>query len=265
MVRRLTFGLLAARLVSGNYETFVLRYSADPAPLVHDGRLYVYTSHDTVGQAGWLMTDYNVISTTDCVNWQDHGIAFSIKNTTWGKWAWAQQVTEVNGTFYMYFPAMSGGNDVGVAVSTSPLGPFVDALGHGIAPGDDPTIFIDDDGAAYLCTSSGGPLCGRLHDDLLDFAAPPAQLTIDGFVPGLVRGAVADCDRFWQQPHVRPVLHDRRGYRHVRLRHRIRDALGGSGGGRSTEWQLYIPRAAAVEPAVRLPARQRVTVLGVRV
>ena len=31
---------------SADYEIFRQRYSADPAPLVHDGRLWLYTSHD---------------------------------------------------------------------------------------------------------------------------------------------------------------------------------------------------------------------------
>lgn len=33
----------------GNYVIFSQRFSADPSPLVHDGRVYVYTTHDGAG------------------------------------------------------------------------------------------------------------------------------------------------------------------------------------------------------------------------
>ncbi len=36
-------------------------------------RVYVYTSHDLVGQAGWKMRDYNCLSSDDLLNWRDEG------------------------------------------------------------------------------------------------------------------------------------------------------------------------------------------------
>ena len=50
-------------------------YTADPAPMVYDGRLYLYTSHDedvTVDNF-YTMNDWRLYSTTDMVNWTDHG------------------------------------------------------------------------------------------------------------------------------------------------------------------------------------------------
>ena len=70
--------------------------------------------------------------------------------------AWAGQAIERNGKFYWYVPVkhQNGSNAIGVAVSNSPTGPFSDALGRplvGPAFGYiDPTVFIDDDGQAYL-------------------------------------------------------------------------------------------------------------------
>ena len=114
--------------VGANYVIFSQRFSADPAPLVHDGRVYLYTSHDKDHNHGFDMTDYNCLSSTDLVNWRDEGIAFSMNDTTWAKGlnAWAQQVVKLkNGTFVMYFPAMGSGGGVGVASATSPAGPYV--------------------------------------------------------------------------------------------------------------------------------------------
>ena len=50
-------------------------YTADPAPMVYNGRLYVYTSHDedvTVSNF-FTMNDWRLYSTADMVNWTDHG------------------------------------------------------------------------------------------------------------------------------------------------------------------------------------------------
>ena len=50
-------------------------YTADPAPMVHDGTVYVYTSRDedeTVKNF-FTMYDWRCYSTTDMVNWTDHG------------------------------------------------------------------------------------------------------------------------------------------------------------------------------------------------
>lgn len=190
--RQTTPGIAVALMASWimqadcNYETFTLRYSADPAPLAFGDRLYFYTSHDILGQKGWLMRDYNCFSTVDGVNFEDHGIVFSLDNQKWGTYAWAQQVTYRNGTFFMYYPAMTGGNDVGIATSTSPTGPFVDLLGHGIAPGDDPTVFQDDDANStpYLCSNNGGPYCAPLNEDMVSFAKPQAMVNVSGLGDG---------------------------------------------------------------------------------
>jgi arabinoxylan arabinofuranohydrolase len=105
---------------SANYVIFSQRFSADPAPIVHDGRVYLYTSHDKDHPHGYDMQDWNCLSSSDMVNWRDEGIAFSLQNTTWAQnmHAWAQQVVALpNGTFVMYFPAMGAGGGVGAGGS----------------------------------------------------------------------------------------------------------------------------------------------------
>ena len=119
--------LASAAGVGANYVIFSQRFSADPAPIVHNGRVYLYTSHDKDHNHGFDMSDYNCLSSSDMVNWRDEGIVFSMANTTWaeGLHAWAQQVVELkNGTFVMFFPAVGNGGGVGVASATSPAGPF---------------------------------------------------------------------------------------------------------------------------------------------
>ena len=60
-------------------------FTADPAPMVHDGTVYLYTSHDedeTVNNF-FTMYDWHCYSSKDMVNWTDHGAVASLKNFTW--------------------------------------------------------------------------------------------------------------------------------------------------------------------------------------
>jgi hypothetical protein len=48
-------------------------YTADPAPLVYNGRVYLYTGHDEDGSTYFTMNEWRVWSSADMVNWTDHG------------------------------------------------------------------------------------------------------------------------------------------------------------------------------------------------
>ena len=48
-------------------------FTTDPAPMVHDGTLYVYTGHDEDKADFFWMQEWRVYSTKDMVNWTDHG------------------------------------------------------------------------------------------------------------------------------------------------------------------------------------------------
>ena len=169
-----------------NYVTLTDRYTADPAPFVFEGRVYIYTSHDFADQHGWLMTDYSLMSSDDLQNWRDEGIVFDLKNQSWGEYAWAQQVIEgTDGLFYMYYPAMQARpgdkrSGTGVASSASVTGPFNDALGHPLLPcGDDPTVFRDDDGTVYLCGNcDGGALCAQLAPNMTALVTTPVLVKL---------------------------------------------------------------------------------------
>ena len=101
-------------------------FTSDPAPMVHNGRMYVYTGHDEDGADFFWMQEWRVYSTDDMVNWQDHGSPLALESFTWADdRAWAGQTVERNGKFYWYICAhskLSGGMAIGVAVSDSPTG-----------------------------------------------------------------------------------------------------------------------------------------------
>ena len=133
-------------------------FSTDPAPMVYDDTLYVYTGRDKPNSDFYYMPDWHCYSTTDMQNWTDHGMILSWDSFTWGKEdsAWASQCIERNGKFYYYVTLENksgGGRGIGVAVADSPTGPFKDAIGKPLCGPNwdyiDPTVFIDDDGQAY--------------------------------------------------------------------------------------------------------------------
>lgn len=152
-------------------------YTTDPAPMVSGDTLYVYTGHDETGADFFWMQEWRVYSTTDMVNWTDHGSPLAIEDFSWGDdRAWAPQCVERNGKFYFYVPLhskLSGTMAIGVAVGDSPTGPFKDAIGAPLADGDwayiDPTVFIDDKGDAWLYWGNPNLYYVKLNDDMISF------------------------------------------------------------------------------------------------
>lgn len=167
-------------------------YTADPAPMVYNDRVYLYTSHDEDGSTWFTMNDWKCYSSSDMVNWTDHGSVLHFNEFRWARGdAWAGQCVERNGKFYFYVPInkKNGGMAVGVAVSDSPLGPFKDPLGHPLVEtgtGDiDPTVFIDDDGQAYLYWGNPYLWYVKLNEDMISYdqevGIVQVELTPEGF------------------------------------------------------------------------------------
>ena len=179
-------------------------YTADPAPLVHDGRLYVYTTHDEDASTWFTMKDWRVFSTTDMANWTDHGSPMSLATFSWAQSdAWAGQVVERDGKFFFYVPVVKrgGGNAIGVGVSDSPTGPFRDAIGRPLVDNAeiDPSVMIDDDGQAYLYYGNPNLWVARLNQDMISLAGSPTriQLTTAGF--GTRPGNVANRPTLYEE------------------------------------------------------------------
>lgn len=153
-------------------------YTADPAPMVYGDTLYLYTTHDEDELINdfYTMFNWHCYSTRDMVNWTDHGEIFSLRDISWAEdRAWAPQAIERNGKFYLYCPVhkKDGGMAIGVGVSDSPTGPFKD-LGYPLVDeGDwndiDPTVFIDDDGQAYLYFGNPELRYVLLNEDMISY------------------------------------------------------------------------------------------------
>ncbi|MBU3821415.1 glycoside hydrolase family 43 protein [Flavobacteriaceae bacterium XHP0103] len=174
----ITLGICSVIHFSGTAQNPIIQtnYTADPAPMVYNGKVYLYTSHDEDESTWFTMNDWRLYTTEDMVNWTDHGDVLSYKEFNWAKKnAWAPQCIERNGKFYIYVPITDrqGKNGIGVAVADSPYGPFIDPLGKPLVQNSsadiDPTVFIDDDEQAYLLW--GNPVCHyvKLNEDMISY------------------------------------------------------------------------------------------------
>jgi len=174
-------------------------YSADPSAHVWPGsdRLWVYGSHDAPGtNTHDTMADYHVFSTDDMVNWIDHGRVLSVDDVPWAiSHAWAIDAVLWKGSYYLVYCMKekgSGAFRTGLATSKFPQGPFKD-IGpiKGVDWGQDPALFVDDDGQPYLFWGCGGGCSGaKLSDDLLSV------------IPGSVVNLKPQLDCVFEGPYV---------------------------------------------------------------
>ena len=161
-------GLLTATASRAANPIITDAFTADPAPLVVGDTVYLYAGQDEAAneREGYVMNRWLCYSSKDLVEWKAHGSPLKPTDFTWSSGqAWASQVIERGGKFYFYASlqhAALRSKAIGVAVSDSPTGPFVDARGSALVTNDmttatkiryddiDPTVWIEADGQAWL-------------------------------------------------------------------------------------------------------------------
>jgi len=157
------------------------RYSADPGVMEYNGRVYVYGTNDAYEyeNGGIAKNSYgniqtiNCISSSDMVNWTDHGtinVAGNNGVAKWARWSWAPCATHktINGKekFFLYFANNATG--IGVLTSDSPTGPWSDPNGRALISSStpnvnsdmwifDPAVLVDTDGTGYLYFGGNAP------------------------------------------------------------------------------------------------------------
>ena len=176
----------------GNSETGEFIYGGDPSVLVDGDTVYLYTGHDAstdeqVENAIYMIPEYLCYSSTDLVNWKTEGTVMTMDTVEWAKddtAAWASQVTKYGDHYYLYYCSWdkSGKQSIGVAVSDSPAGTFVD-IGEPLVRGSvtkpqlstfndiDPTVWVetDEDGTEhrYLAWGNGMFFVCELNEDMI--------------------------------------------------------------------------------------------------
>lgn len=176
IIHILIASFLLPLVCSGQNPIIQTKYTADPAPLVYNDTVFLYTSHDEDDAFGFKMQDWLLYTSTDMVNWTEHGVIASLKDFRWVPYdngAWAPQCVRRNNKFYLYCP-MPNGIGIGVLVSDSPYGPFKDPIGKPLIKNGvqdiDPTVLIDDDGQAYLYWGNPDLYYVKLNEDMVSYS-----------------------------------------------------------------------------------------------
>lgn len=153
------------------------------ARVMPDGRLYLYGSWDIPNNDDYCTRIMHCFSTDDMEHWKDHGVIFrndeKFYGIPWNKDSelYAPDAIEKNGKYYLYVCGCH--KEEGVAVADSPAGPFSVAEKIEIADGDgiDPSIFVDNDGQAYLFWGQFSLRGAKLENDMKTII--PESLTHD--------------------------------------------------------------------------------------
>jgi beta-xylosidase len=193
---------VASAPAPGSNPIITDRFTADPAVLVHDGRVYLYTDHDEArGDEMFTMREWLAFSSEDMKTWTAHGPIMQATDFKWAeKDAWASQVIYKNGKFWFYTAVEHDkthpGKAIGVAVSDSPTGPFVDARGSALVTNQmtpegphtwddiDPTVFTEQDGTSWLIWGNANCYIAKLKDNMTELDGPIRRIPLPGYVEG---------------------------------------------------------------------------------
>ena len=192
-----------ARLLKAfpNYKQPILPgFHADPEVLysAKTKKYYIYSTTD--GTPGWGGHDFSVFSSTNLIDWTDEGKMLDVKGDQ-VKWAtgnaWAPCIIELKNSkiiklkdatvggdykYYFYYSAhnpQTNRKEIGVAVSDSPTGPFVDSGASIVTDADRPgearggqaidvDVFKDPKSGKYYLYWGNGFMAGaELNSDML--------------------------------------------------------------------------------------------------
>lgn len=191
--------------MEGQNPIFTDQFTADPACTVIGDRIYAYVGVDKADVGGWFNMPYWVAySSADMIHWENHGVvlkAADFPNAKSGS-AWAAQVIEKNGKYYYYVTldnADNGMHKIDVAVSNSPTGPFTPVHKAGEKPlvtddmtpdshrwnaDIDPTVWIDDDGQAYMAWGNGDCYMAKLKPNMTEIDGDHWHVGLRNFSEG---------------------------------------------------------------------------------
>lgn len=173
---------------------------ADPEAVIFNNTVWIYPTFSAKYNQ---QVFFDAFSSKDLVTWTKHSHILDTTSVKWAKRAvWAPSIVEKSGKYFLFFGANDIQSDkekggIGVAVSDSPAGPFVDYLGkplvdsfHNGAQPIDQFVFKDKDGQYYLIYG-GWKHCNiaKLKNDFTGFipyedGTTFKEITPEGYVEG---------------------------------------------------------------------------------
>ena len=187
--------------VAGQNPLFTDAFTADPTALVVGDTVYAYVGRDTATPGGWFnMPEWLYYSSTDMIHWKAHGAVLKAKDfiSVNSNAAWAAQVVNKGSKYYFYVTLDSKkGHLITVAVGDSPTGPFKEATpGKPLITDDmtidshrpnadiDPTIWMDDDGTAWMFWGNGDCYMVKLKPNMVEIDGPITKVPYRNYSEG---------------------------------------------------------------------------------
>ncbi|WP_308992385.1 glycoside hydrolase family 43 protein [Mariniflexile litorale] len=173
---------------------------ADPEGIIFENKYWVYPTYSAPYEKQVFL---DAFSSKDLTNWNKHE---KIIDTSTVKWAhkamWAPSIIKKDNKYFLFFGANDIQNDheiggIGVAISTTPEGPYKDYLGkplinkfHNGAQPIDQFIFKDNNDQHYLIYGGWGHCnIAKLNDDFsgffpFDTGETFREITPEGYIEG---------------------------------------------------------------------------------
>ncbi|HEX2628980.1 MAG TPA: glycoside hydrolase family 43 protein, partial [Chitinophagaceae bacterium] len=177
-------------------------FTTDPTALVYNETVYLITGHDEapVGTEEYVMNDWLCFSSVDMITWKEHPSPLKATDFSWATGdAYAAKLVERKGKFYLYAPVTpknNKGKAIAVAIADHPIGPYTDAIGkpmitHDMLPPTtnekanlDPSVFIDDDGQAYIFWGNQQCYYARLKENMIELDGAIQTISLPDFAEG---------------------------------------------------------------------------------
>jgi beta-xylosidase len=167
----ITFSINAFTSAQQSGNPIISGWYADPEAAIFNRQFWIYPTYSAKYEQQVFL---DAFSSSDLMKWQKHERIIDTSAVRWAKKAlWAPAIVQKDSLYYLFF----SGNDVhegevggiGVAVSSSPAGPFKDLLGkpligeiHNGAQPIDQFVFKNADGKYYMLYGGWGH-CNMVH------------------------------------------------------------------------------------------------------
>lgn len=166
----------------------------DPFLMTYGGKYYIYCTTENsrkLESANAFDTEkdgndgFYVYESDDLINWENKGLCLEKKNAVGDRWFWSPEVSYYNGKFYMLY---SSEENLAIAVSESPTGPFVKLTGGWLRNRTiDGHFLFDEDGSIYIyfadLKNNNRIFAGKMSADLTEIEYECENVLIEATEP----------------------------------------------------------------------------------
>lgn len=165
----------------------------DPFLMTYGGKYYIYCTTENnrkLESANAFDTEkdgndgFYVYESEDLINWENKGLCLDKKNAVGDRWFWSPEVSYYNGKFYMLYSAEE---NLAIAVSESPTGPFIKLTDGWLRKRTIDGHLLFDDGSIYIyfadLKNGNRIFAGKMSADLTEIEYECENVLIEATEP----------------------------------------------------------------------------------